>query len=177
MFGEKNTVKHGGGRHGLGMFCCILARTAWQKLLHVIVQDWSAFTRNFYLQLLQQKGITPDNQSKDSHTFATYRYVTLGKWQIKYFSLTCLIWFPLSLHNSAVIYRKKIKGKLGNSWRRWRDFGKSIHIHIYIYIYTVCIYNCLVLDLTTLNAMGYHCGNPYGSCAFSKISSSPPAFL
>ncbi len=29
------------------------------------------------LQLLQQKGVTPDTESKDSHTFATHRYVTL----------------------------------------------------------------------------------------------------
>ncbi len=31
-----------------------------------------------YLQLLQQKGVTPDTESKDSHTFAMYRYVTLS---------------------------------------------------------------------------------------------------
>ncbi len=30
-----------------------------------------------YLQLLQQKRITPDTESKDSHTFAMHRYVTL----------------------------------------------------------------------------------------------------
>ncbi len=46
------------------------------KLLHLIVQDLSAFTRNFTL-LLQQKGVTPDTESKDSHTFATHRYVTM----------------------------------------------------------------------------------------------------
>ncbi len=33
--------------------------------------------KKLYLQLLQQKGVTPDTESKDSHTFATHRYVTM----------------------------------------------------------------------------------------------------
>ncbi len=33
--------------------------------------------KKLYLRLLQQKGVTPDTESKDSHTFATHRYVTL----------------------------------------------------------------------------------------------------
>ncbi len=35
--------------------------------------------KKLYLQLLQQKGVTvtPDTESKDSHTFAMHRYVTL----------------------------------------------------------------------------------------------------
>ncbi len=45
------------------------------KLLHVIVQDWSAFTRKPSVTAV--KGFTPDAESKDSHTFATHGYVTL----------------------------------------------------------------------------------------------------
>ncbi len=33
--------------------------------------------KKLYLQLLQQKEVTPDTESKDSHTFAMHRYVTL----------------------------------------------------------------------------------------------------
>ncbi len=33
--------------------------------------------KKLYLQLVQQKGVTPDTESKGSHTFAMHRYVTL----------------------------------------------------------------------------------------------------
>ncbi len=33
--------------------------------------------KKLFLQLLQQKWVTPDTEIKDSHTFAMHRYVTL----------------------------------------------------------------------------------------------------
>ncbi len=46
------------------------------KLIHVIVQDRSAFTRNVTFRYCSKRG--SDTESKDSHSFATHRYVTLG---------------------------------------------------------------------------------------------------
>ncbi len=70
------------------------------KLIHVIVQDRSAFTRNVTFRYCSKRG--SDTESKDSHSFATHRYVTLGhfisinKLQRKYVSLTYLNRFSLS---------------------------------------------------------------------------------
>lgn len=47
-----------------------------------LLQDWDwlgliSRYKKHYLQLLLQKGVRPDTESKDSHTFDTHRYVTL----------------------------------------------------------------------------------------------------
>ncbi len=74
----------------------------WDKTPTCYCAGLFSIYKKLYLQLLQQKGVTPDTESKDSHTFATHRYVTLdhffsiNKWQRKYFSLICLIRFSLS---------------------------------------------------------------------------------
>ncbi len=46
------------------------------QLLHVIVQGciYISIYKKLYLQLLLQKGVTPDTESKDQHTFAKHRY-------------------------------------------------------------------------------------------------------
>ncbi len=49
----------------------------WDKTPTCYCAGLFSIYKKLYLQLLQQKGVTPDTESKDSHTFATHRYVTL----------------------------------------------------------------------------------------------------
>ncbi len=49
----------------------------WAKTPTCYCAGLISIYKKLYLQLLQQKRVTPDTESKDSHTFATHRYVTL----------------------------------------------------------------------------------------------------
>ncbi len=49
----------------------------WAKTPTCYCAGLISIYKKLYLQLLQQKGVTPDTESKDSHAFSTHGYVTL----------------------------------------------------------------------------------------------------
>ncbi len=69
--------------------------------LHVIVQDWSAFTRNFTISYCSKRGHTRYWKQRftyfcNAQICNTGSFFSINKWQRKCFSLTCLIWFSFS---------------------------------------------------------------------------------
>ncbi len=68
------------------------------KLLHVIVQDWSAFTRNFTFSYCSKRYWKQRfTYFCNTEIWNTGSFFSINKWQRKYFSLTCLSRFSLSI--------------------------------------------------------------------------------
>ncbi len=85
------------------------------KLLHVIVQDWSAFQRNFTFSYCSKRGSHQILKAKihillqrTDTVCNTGSFFSINKWQRKYFSLTCLIRFSLSTFRSQDLYENRI---------------------------------------------------------------------
>ncbi len=134
----------------------------WAKTPTCYCAGLISIYKKLYLQLLQQKGVTPDTESKDSHTFCNAQICNTGsifsinKWQRKYFSLTCLIRFSLSAFRTQnlmmfwIIFMQK--------YRKFLRVHKLSSSTVYIYIlYPLCvcifIYIYIHSSLTLVNGL------------------------
>ncbi len=83
------------------------------KLLHVIVQDWSAFQETLPSVTAAKGGHTRYWKQRftyfcNAQIVNTGSFFSINKWQRKYFSLTCLIRFSLSTFRSQDLYENRI---------------------------------------------------------------------
>ncbi len=117
------------------------------KHLHVIVQDWSAFTRNFTFSYCSKRGharywrqiFTYFCNAKVCNTGS---FFSINKWHRKYFSLTCLIGFSLSTFSTWIwkyddvlgIYAKISKILKGSQIFKQHCVYVCMYVCIYIYI-------------------------------------------
>ncbi len=107
------------------------------KLLHVIVQDWSAFTRNFtfsdcHTRYWKQRFTHFCN----AQICNTGSFFSINKWQRKYFSLTCLIQFTLSTFRTYMkiwwCFGSYLCRNIENS-KGFTNFQAALYINKYIF--------------------------------------------